>query len=210
MIRVIGLTGCCMFLQMQFVFGQDTVQSRIPPWLKPSRSGVSIAMNYFPAFYLPTETKSWNSVLYGYHLGAFSEQRYVRLRLGFNLNYFTKKSSAKIQEYTLGIELGLEKDLVTPTRKWLVAFGINFYRGRWWTFSYFSPTYSEKVISNEWGVGPILMIGRKCGENLIITTETSVSIGQYYKTINGGIFERGNPAYQLWKLFGIGIRYYIN
>lgn len=183
--------------------------SQVPE--KPSRRyGMAGGFNYFPALYFPTPSRNFNSVLYGYHLGVFFQREKLNYRTGINVNHFIRKSSIKINEYSIGYELGVEKPLLAQRRRWIFNVGLSLYGGLWITTSVLQ-LGTVKNLCREWGVGPVVMVGWKVDPRLTVLTEFSGSIGNYYKSGFGGpVYERGDPGYMIWKFLGIGIRYYIN
>ena len=190
------------------LFGITDCFAQVDEPVKP-RYGIAAGFNYFPAVYFPTRYKAINNVFYGYHVGGYAEFRHINLRTGLNINYYVVKryGTSRIQHYTFGIEIGVEKPLLAKKRKWLINPGINFYSGTWWTLSYFSPTNSYKTITKDWEIGPTLLVGRKINDRWTITTESSVGWGVYTRSSNGVVFERQFPSVFVWKFLGIGIRY---
>ena len=174
------------------------------------RQGILIGFNQFPGYYVPWETHNINEVPWGYNCGYFREGNKLNIRCGVNGNIYKRKGSPKANEFDIGLEVGAEVRLLSCKRKWICNAGLIVYQGWHWSYVTVSPINSSVYLRNEWGLGPDLLVGRRIKNRWILTTEYSISLGTAIYSRNGQRYDEKIPAYELWKWFGIGCRYYLN
>lgn len=148
---------------------------------------------------------------YGLNLGSFLTSGKWIYRVGLNGNlystsHFRFSPPPKYRYFGLGIEVGVEKPLLSESRKWLINPAVMFYWGEWTEQGFLSTGNIRNTTTNV-GVGPLLLIGRRINASWTVNVETSASIGKYVRRGEGGTYESVSPDYRVWKLFGLGVRY---
>lgn len=165
------------------------------------KMGLAAGTNMFPLFY---------GGPYGLNLGGFITTGKWIYRIGVNGNLYSTNNfrfspPPKYKYYGIGVELGVEKPLLSDSSKWLINPAILIYYGRWTELGYLTSGNIRNTTTNI-GIGPLLLIGRRINAAWTVQLETSVSFGKSMRE-GDGIDETVYPEYHFWKLFGLGVRY---
>ncbi len=167
------------------------------------RHGVAFGFNRFPAFYFSPVNSDLNRVYFGYHAGYFLELKNITLRGGVSFNAWGNRESQYSRYNQIGLEIGVEKQLLRLDRTWQLNLGVNFYGGELWNYK---PYYQK---DRQWlMLGPNVLVGREVGSQWVIITETSIGWGYDMYTVNGK-WTAYNNELQLyfWRFLSLGARY---
>lgn|GEM_PF-1763157 len=174
------------------VFGQGASIDR--------KRGVSFGFNWFPAAYLPLLGGELNQVYFGYHIGYFHELEKITLRGGVNFNAWGRKDIPYARINQVGLEIGIEKQLLKQERKWQLNVGANFYAGELWQIK---PIFRR---DDQWlMLGPNVLFGREIGAHWVIQSETSIGFG--YSRYSFNTYGYDHWEFYQWKFFSLGARY---